>query len=386
MLLFKMSLIIATFDVHHIIQTKCLFPLPYFLDKTSLQVHNNQRFAQKFYKRIGIGNCISVALLYAVIVLRLFWLILNWSSYSLYHLDQGILYVSLWCLISLFHVISFVMVSKANTVKYAVNQSLILTQKTSGNKYFEAILQIFAKGLIPVFASLIIIGFMMMPWGIEFEPVQLVIGNSIAAKVVASLIYLLTLLQPFMYTGSAFLLMISFLESCNKFSSRLHSSAYCASEMFRLSTINNFKKQYRLLVILRILIIIGCELCELPSAFLIFLGVILASCSGYATLKLYSFFPFFLYLAMPALTIICFLIAMLFTFVASVPMTNCSNFKVFWNRLADRRLIKMKVNAVPLISFSVGPYGIVTRKLGVTICDDIIRNTVTALLLDSTLS
>ncbi len=57
-------------------------------------------------------------------------------------------------------------------------------------------------------------------------------------------------------------------------------------------------------------------------------------------------------------------------------------FKMYWKKIVVRKEDLRRLNACRPFSVELGPYGMSTSKLGLLICDDIIKNSVTILLLD----
>ncbi len=115
--------------------------------------------------------------------------------------------------------------------------------------------------------------------------------------------------------------------------------------------------------------------------FLVFIGVVLGSCGAYMTLKMYSMLNLFMYMLAPAITLLAFGPAVLLTFLADFPHQNSKMFKVYWNQVLTRKNDKQILRACHQVGFHIHPYGMVTAKLGLSICEEIVRNELTILLL-----
>lgn len=380
-----MSITQGAFLTHQMLQKPYIFPLPYAVEKSQPQFIENPRYYRLVYRIIGLVSQFGVALLLTVVVLRLGWLFSHWKSFTLNHIEHGILYVLTWCLIHVYFAFSYIVIVKSKRCQYAINQCVKVSPGKSNNEVMDKLLQVFVYSLVPFFCCMIL-GAMIMPWGIDFDPVQLVLGTSVYAKIVSSLYFLFLTLHPAIYISSAFLLILSFLENSIKFSNLLHPNVSQVSGFSNQRTGRNilyFQKRYRCILILRILVDLGTDVTEVALSLLIFVGVILATCAGYATIKLYKYFPFLFYLIMPSINFVAFCVAILFTHMASIPRRNCLRFRCIWRTFGMKKIVSMDLRAIPDVGFKVGPYGLATRKLGVMICDDIIRNTVTVLLLNS---
>ncbi len=116
---------------------------------------------------------------------------------------------------------------------------------------------------------------------------------------------------------------------------------------------------------------------------LIFIGILYASCGAYWALKMYNKVNIVLYLCGPSLSVICFIIAIEFTRMFGQLSKNLESFKRVWLTKHLSSEEKRVVFSLKSCGFRVGPYRIVTKKLGILICDDIICSTVSAFLLDS---
>lgn len=79
--------------------------------------------------------------------------------------------------------------------------------------------------------------------------------------------------------------------------------------------------------------------------------------------------------------VVCFTVALFIPHLGSLARKNLFEFLRFRAGVklnsVSRKIIKSRRPA----GFSMGPYGIMTSKLGLCICDDIIRNTVSMILL-----
>lgn len=132
---------------------------------------------------------------------------------------------------------------------------------------------------------------------------------------------------------------------------------------------------------MQVVLIIANDIESEFSSILIFVGVFLGSIGAYMTVKMFSMLSLFIYMLAPAITITCFGIALLHTYLGSFPYRNSNNFLAEWKYSAVKEEERMMILACQPIGFKLGLYGNATSMLGVKICDEIIRNTVNMLLL-----
>ncbi len=98
---------------------------------------------------------------------------------------------------------------------------------------------------------------------------------------------------------------------------------------------------------------------------------------------MYHILNIFVYLLAPVTAIIGIVLAMVLTYLADFPYKNSKMFLLYWKQILTRKEDRKVLNACVPTGFHLGPYGLARAKLGLQICDDIVRNTVTLLVLGS---
>lgn len=116
---------------------------------------------------------------------------------------------------------------------------------------------------------------------------------------------------------------------------------------------------------------------------LIFVGVIMASCAGSMTILWYGKIHILIYILMPVLLVNCFIYVLFLTCLANIPYKNSKRFLKFWQLYVRKKEELRNVRGCRPIGLNAGPYGMVTNQLGILICDDIIHNMITIILLDN---
>jgi len=146
-----------------------------------------------------------------------------------------------------------------------------------------------------------------------------------------------------------------------------------------------FRLCYKRFRTLQIFLILGNSIFKDFLTILIFVGVLAASSAAFMTLKMYGVVNIFMYLLGPAATILGFVLALILTHLANFPFKNTRIFGLYWRHFANNKENKRLLRTCRPCGFSLGPYGVARALLGLQICDDIIHNTVTVLLLGPTI-
>lgn len=74
-------------------------------------------------------------------------------------------------------------------------------------------------------------------------------------------------------------------------------------------------------------------------------------------------------------------VAIAYTALGSIPSENVQRFYRSWKRVLQRKEERKLLKCVPVIGYRVGPYGLSTPLLGLLICEDVINNVLSLMLL-----
>ncbi len=136
--------------------------------------------------------------------------------------------------------------------------------------------------------------------------------------------------------------------------------------------IRNFSKSCKSFKMFRITSTIANSIYTDFLTVLIVVGIWAASVSTYVTVTLYNKIKIVVYMAFPSLTFCAYMISILMTQYSDGPRKNAILFCIFWRRqLNDKIGIKLLKRCLTKIGYTVGPYGLITAKLGILFCDDI---------------
>lgn len=376
-----MSLNDAVFQVHLYVEK--IHISPYHVDPISGRIEFESRYLKPKCQRLNIVALLCQFAIFCFSLARVVWLFYHWKTYTVFHLDQGMGYLFIITGDFLLITVIFTQSRNHNGMIYMVNQINNIVRKPEFRVFARQLKiagfftstdrQIFIYGLTLAFV-LIIPAFFCGPFAVDWCPVQILLNsNHFLVKMLAGAIY-----GPMVYSGaipflSILLLLIAFLEGMYTFTLPFTESKNLKPTALR--------KGYRVFQMAILLMRATNEVIEEFATVLIFLGILLASSSAFIVLTMYDMLNFFSYLGVLFLLLVCFAIALSLTFLANLPRKNLFSFKSVWLGVKLGREGRKLLKACRPTGFKAGPYGIATSKLGLCICEDIVRNTVTLLLL-----
>lgn len=306
---------------------------------------------------------------------RLIWLKLHWNSFAIYNLDQPI-----GCAIILsYHLIVEVVY---DIYRRQHRRLIFLTNQTNQIFRENADTNVKSQSRISIkqaFVYHICLGFLMFPpamffgpFAIDWCPNQLLFGRSLLVKFLSGIHYSGIIFVNEVPVLSVLMLLSAFLENvCSITSSLLNSGPY-----------SSFRQNYSKFCTAHILIWLCSEVYQLFFISLAFVAVLFSCCSAFVLLKLYHKLNIIVYGGAVALLILCLSLTIVLSYLCSIPRRNIMDFINHWFKVSRKRIDRKILKSCRPIGFLVGPYGVVTKKMGLCICDDMVRNTVTLLLLD----
>lgn len=327
--------------------------------------------------------------MFPIILFRFSWLILHWKTYTVYEVDQPILYTCFICMGLLYIPIFRLQNNLHGAMIYLINQMCLLSktkQDLLGLKFCVNIPILGSKSSYEIFVTgfsssfvLSPLAFFAAPFAIKYLPLQVFLGETFVVKFTEGLAYSLAMTHGSFNGLSVFLLSMVILEKTIHYS----ATTYLSKNQWQLNNYGyRFKEYYKKFrttqIMFGIVNVVNLEF----QVTLIYIGIVLASCCSYLTIKMYGKMPLITYLLMTVIASIGFLVALLQTFLEDIPYKHNKNFKTFWKLHLKRKEDCRMLRSCKPTGFSLGPYGVSTAKLGLLICDDIIRSTVNMVLLD----
>lgn len=381
-----MSLTLGAFKVHFFVEK--LIPTPFAINLQAYQLTQSRTYNQLFHKAIRYIILFTFAfLVIPFLIWRIIWLLTHWKSFTASHVDQLIVYTGITSAIAIFMAAWNFEYTHSQSIQYVLNQRCRLRCSSTSSfidkvvfvPYFgkHSLKELFMYGFsLPfLFVNIGVIG---ACFAINYDPVQLVFVNlNVIQKLIVGLLYCVLTLYGQTTVLSAFLVAISLLEGIISYSSTIHFLKSPFSVFFKIK-FGSCLKRYR---VIQILTIHSNYIAESFLSVLGFVGILLASCAAFATLKMYNMVHVFTYILAPPITIFCFVAAILLTYMGDILHRNSQLFQRYWKLMVPTKERRKILRSCRPIGFRVVPYGLAEAKLGLSICDDIVRNTVTMLLL-----
>lgn len=236
-----------------------------------------------------------------------------------------------------------------------------------------------AVQVIYVLASLpltAIVGYGLVPFLISMEPYQLVLGRSFAVKLVASILYSITGICEIGISSFVLITCVNVVIAAIAETQRVCATLQAPENPSR----RRFQTSYRLLQSTRVLI--SLEGLGRFLGALIFLGILYGSGFGYCVVKLFGVIPLIFYVVIAFNCPIIIVAAIMGPYVGGFQVRNVPKFRELANKEHLSRENRMCLKAIPDVGFFLGPYGLCSAQVGLTIFDDIMNNTATIILLN----
>lgn len=304
-----------------------------------------------YYKLSRFLFYIICSLCFPLIIYHFVWLIIHWKVYTIHQIDQVVLYSILVRMIIIHASVFQMQHIQYKEMIYVLNQAY----------HFGASHEIFCGPLV-----------------ISYCPLQLILRTTFIAKSIEAFCDSVAVAHGGINVVSIFIFFIVLLENTIVYSSNMYPKSTCFRNCKSPVSFSNCCKRFQSLrIVLNLVNLVDFYF----QTVIIFVGIILASCCSYMTIKMYGKIPLFYFMMMPCLAIMGIKIAIIQTYLESIPYKNTQKFKTFWKYQLKRKEDKKMLRACKPFGFCLGLYGIATAQHGLYICDDIIRNTVSIILL-----
>lgn len=311
--------------------------------------------------------------------LQLLWYIAHWTSYTKHHLSDAIVCYVIACVNTVYLNASISFENNCEALRFVLNQSMTVLVTHSGriSRFKSLIVELIVYGLSSV-ALLASLAYTTVPFFLTSEPFQAVFGNSIATKLRASVLYTLTGLFQ---CGLACLILLICVVAITAFV----AGTMGINEDMTNGRVNRsrFLSGYKAIQTARLIFAPFIEGSYKYMAVLTFVGVLEASGLGYGILKMFTSLPILVCLAAVQVEISIFAVALSVTYLAGVPRNVVLKFVYEWKKVPNGPEVKRVLTGIPNVGFWLGPYGIITALQGPTICNEIVVNTVSLVLLNA---
>lgn len=187
----------------------------------------------------------------------------------------------------------------------------------------------------PLFAYSIAIPFILLPPAFAGVPfilsnviLELILGSSLISKLVCSVLYGIVTVYAGLSVITALLVSMIFIENLIQFTTKVCDASN--NYDFVTEANKNFNKKCQKYGVAQILLNCNNTIFGPFLKNLTFVGILLGTCAGYMTIKMYGKVHFILYLCGPSLTAITFVVAIVFNYLLGLPCKNLKKFKRFW--------------------------------------------------------
>ncbi len=378
-----MSLTKMAFQIISIFEK--VIPPPFTVNVCKMYLSANSLYSRPVYRRYRAFSNLTTLLIVSIIILRLVWLIFHWKSFTCHNIEQLIVYGMGLILgqiyLTVYQLFRYKSFEITNTINHACNlksRSDINLKISLVYNYKNASIQdIFVLSFTFGFA-LVLPVFFCIPFALRYLPFQLVFGSNTLIYLCEGILYSICATNgtfPVLYT---FLVILIFIEQLYTFTATLLEKTYIQDHQMRVNLL--FKRLHKL----RIAQILNERCNYLFSTFstnLVLVGVLLASCGAFGTLKMYTQLNLVSYLLFPTITIVCVVTAIVFTHLFGLPYEHSRKFRTRWHLYVTSKYGKKVIQSCQPFGYQIGPYGTCANNLGIMICDDIIHCTVNVLLL-----
>lgn len=380
-----MSLSLGAYRIQFLIQN--IIPMPYKVNLEYYILVGNKDYQTHFHKIFRC--CVLISFVFVampLIIYRLLWLFFHWKSFTMHNVDQLVIHIFGLGAASIFLPACYTINIHNIELQYLINQRCKIVPVVSKVSSRFIIVPLFGKisimelpiyGLSSIFIMLVL-GITALPFAVSYEPIQWIVGSTTTlTKLIATFIYFIHLIYTVPFIFSILLLNIIVLEGIVSYSSTLLFYKSLCTSLTRVK----FRVGYKRYRILQIILLLMDSILEEFFTLLIFLGVLAASSAAYMSLKMYSKLNIFMFLLGPASTLLSVALALLLTYLSNFPYRNTKTFQIHSKQFVMTKESRRVLRSCSHIGIRLGPYGIANSILGVYILDDIIRNTVTLLLL-----
>lgn len=353
-----------------------IITFPYQADEDQLYLLDNPIFNSKTHKLFRTIVLISLMYHFLYTVFTLIWLFFHWKSYTFFHMEEAVIHSTVFLSVLLISDAYHPICTHSFQFRYMINQILLISKQKPRTKKYPSPAELFPYALA-LLCFTVPLGMFGIPFTLETDPLQLCFGTGLRIKVLASMLYGITFSNGALALVSFLTLCMSYVEGLITYSNTVRVPIGKVSRFGAYG----FRKCYRRLNILKLHMNIGTEMLSVFLIVGVFCGIMFATCTSYIVLKMYGLLSIVTYVLAFCITIIVFQVVIVLTYMMNIVRMNGVSFKPFWKRLMKSSENRKLIQAAPAIYFILGPFGEATAGLGLRICDTIVENTVTILLL-----
>lgn len=347
---------------------------PYLADASDYRFIENTSYNALIHQlyRLYFRSTVVSFIVFAFV--KIFWPCYHDSSL----LSIAILYLLFVCLSIISLTLSYQIHKHSKTCQFIITECCKLDKFTNpwitSNRLHSRLVYTFTAVcmLLPVSCGL-------TPFAISFDPLQLLFGTSLKVKLVATFFYTLIIAYSAgLLLGEVFFHFL-FLEAI-----RIYSATFAVNGIgAQFLTLRDFNKGFHGYLVVSLLVKTYDEAKQTISVILLCTGIVLASSCIYATIRMFHVLHILTYLACPVMAGFCFATAIVLTYLGQLATRKGEEFIEYWKRNLRSKKHRKVLKGCMEIAIHVGPYGTNSALLGLNICNDIVQNAVTLLMMDN---
>ncbi len=366
-----MSFTKAAFQIHSIFQH--YINIPYYVDIRGNCLSANPTYSKK---SIPFWFAITTFLVYQPgFIYHLVQLFVKFKNENaVKNFDEITFYSIFSCLVTVVNASNFVIVTRNTDLQCFVSECCRLGNGLQFSSKYKigrfTVQELIAYSMFPAFLT-IPLTFFFVPLLINWDPIQLLFGTTYVIKISAAIFHGLVDSYIALLFLSTMQLLILVLENIQIFTDK------------KLGSKNtDFIFSYKSVRITQLLVATTNILYTDFAIVLVIIGILIASVGTFATLTLWAKLQLIMFIALPAISSLAYIITLLMTAYGDIPRKNGIRFHSIWKGELIQKIHRKMFQSIPrVIGFDAGPYGVGTAALGIRICDDMLRNAIGLILM-----
>lgn len=352
-----------------------LYPLPSNADPRSRHLYKNVKTDRRVYRAVNFIGVVISAILWFWFGYRLSLIFIKWKIVKSFDTQDAVLYFVRLIIQSLNILLAHVLHHSDDSIRFAINQALYRASTKIENRWIQIKTKLLTYSSAACFLFLGLKAY-VGPFG---SSQRHLFGDNWPLKLLMSLsVGLSTTLLIFRLLYVQFLALIF----CDASKPEMINLAESGSKKYTERRVNHmFKRFHRKYIIVQVVSTSYINCLEVFFCADIYLGILVASCAAFASITLFGAMHPLLYMGVPMLTLSCFVVAIILTHKFEFFVKNGDKFRRDWRGLLTTSETKKMLKSLQRIGIKLGPYGMVTGRLGIEICGDIIHNSITLLFI-----
>lgn len=215
----------------------------------------------------------------------------------------------------------------------------------------------------------------LIPFLVNEEPFQIVLGTSLQAKTIAAVAYYILSVYGFSLVCVMETIVVALIDNILILTNKLRNRS--------LNGVLSFDESYINLQVSYMVCSVFVRVTDWYVTGGVYYLIAATTIANYMVVTMHSEMPLMITVVLGLAIPTNILLLCILTYFGSIPYNSVDSVKRHWEMRATRKRDKKRIRAIPNFGFTIGPYGFITAYHGLSLCDDIVNNTITVLLLDS---